>query len=386
MLAKILVVDDEPDVESLIRQRFRKEIRDKKFHFVFAYNGKEALEKLKEDGNIDIVLTDINMPEMDGLTLLSQLKELNQNLKAVIISAYGDMENIRTAMNRGAFDFLIKPINFEDLEITLNKTSRELQALKQALIEHDELVVIHKELDVATRIQRSMLPQKFPPFPEKKEFEIYAEMITAQEVGGDFYDFFLIDEETLGFVIGDVSGKGVPAAMFMAVSRTSLKATALNGASPSECLHQVNNVLYLESPSTMFVTIFYGILNTRTGELAFCNGGHNPPYLLSADGQVEPLKNIGGLILGAVENTKYEDDKISLQPGDALFLYTDGVTEAVDVNDNEFEMDRLAKCLQRVHGLPLTEIIQQVVSEVESFSTGVPQADDITILALKYFS
>ncbi len=386
MLAKILVVDDEPDVESLIRQKFRKEIRDKKFHFVFAYNGKEALEKLKEDGNIDIVLTDINMPEMDGLTLLSQLKELNQNLKAVIISAYGDMENIRTAMNRGAFDFLIKPINFEDLEITLNKTSRELQALKRALIEHDELVVIHKELDVATRIQRSMLPQKFPPFPEKKEFEIYAEMITAQEVGGDFYDFFLIDEETLGFVIGDVSGKGVPAAMFMAVSRTSLKATALNGASPSECLHQVNNVLYLESPSTMFVTIFYGILNTRTGELEFCNGGHNPPYLLSADGQVEPLKNIGGLILGAVENTKYEDHKISLQPGDALFLYTDGVTEAVDVNDNEFEMDRLAKCLQRVRGLPLTEIIQQVVSEVESFSTGVPQADDITILALKYFS
>ena len=136
----------------------------------------------------------------------------------------------------------------------------------------------------------------------------------------------------------------------------------------------------------MFVTVFYGMLNTRTGELEYCNGGHNPPYLLSGNGRVEPLENISGLVLGAMENTKYKEQKILLKPGETLFLYTDGVTEAVNVNDNEFEMDRLAKCLQRVHGLPLTEIIQQVVSEVESFSSGVPQADDITILALKYLS
>ena len=386
MPPKILVVDDEPDVGSLIRQKFRKKIRDKEYRFIFASNGVEALQKLQDDGDIDIVLSDINMPEMDGLTLLSQINDLNVRLKAVIITAYGDMENIRTAMNRGAHDFLTKPIDFQDLEITINKTLQELSTLKQALKARDELVSVRHELDVATRIQRSMLPQKFPPFPEKKEFEIYAEMKAAEEVGGDFYDFFLIDEERLGFVIGDVSGKGIPAAMFMAVSITLLKATALRGVSPSECLQQVNNVLYLESVSSMFVTVFYGMLNTRTGELEYCNGGHNPPYLLSGNVRVELLENISGLVLGAMENTKYEEQKILLKPGETLFLYTDGVTEAMDVNDNEFEMDRLAKCLQRVHGLPLTEIIQQVVSEVESFSTGVPQADDITILALKYFS
>lgn len=384
MPPKILVVDDEPDVESLIRQKFRKKIRDKEYRFIFASNGVEALQKLQDDGDIDIVLSDINMPEMDGLTLLSQINDLNVRLKAVIITAYGDMDNIRTAMNRGAHDFLTKPIDFQDLEITINKTLQELSTLKQALKARDQLVSVRHELDVATRIQRSMLPQKFPPFPERKEFEIYAEMIAAEEIGGDFYDFFLIDGERLGFVIGDVSGKGIPAAMFMAVSLTLLKATALRGVSPSECLQQVNNVLYLESVSSMFVTVFYGLLNTRTGELEYCNGGHNPPYLFFENGRVEPLENISGLVLGAMENTKYEEQKILLKPGETLFLYTDGVTEAIDANQSQFESDRLVECLQRLNGSALTEIVQEVVREVDSFSTGVPQADDITILALKY--
>ena len=205
---------------------------------------------------------------MDGLTLLLKLKELkNPSLKTVVVSAYGDMDNIRTAMNRGAFDFLTKPINFEDLEITINKTLEEIWLQRNSMKEHDQLISIRQDLSVAREIQQAILPKVFPPFPNRKDFDIYASMVAAKEVGGDFYDFFMIDNDRLGFVIGDVSGKGVPAAIFMAVSRTLIRATGLKGMTPSDCLHYVNNLLCNESVSCMFVTVFYGILNMKSGEM-----------------------------------------------------------------------------------------------------------------------
>ena len=232
---KILVVDDEVDLEPLIRQKFRRQIRDEVYDFVFAHNGLEALTKLIEFPNIGVVLSDINMPEMDGLTLLLKLKELkNPSLRTVVVSAYGDMDNIRTAMNRGAFDFLTKPINFDDLEITINKTLEEIAMQRKAMREHDQLISLRHDLNVAREIQLGILPKVFPPFPHRAEFDIYGSMTAAKEVGGDFFDFFLIDNENLGLVIGDVSGKGIPAAIFMAVSRTLIRATGLKGASAGE--------------------------------------------------------------------------------------------------------------------------------------------------------
>jgi len=377
-------VDDEPDLELLISQKFRKRVRDNELCFVFAQNGVEALAKLQSNSEMDIVLTDINMPEMDGLTLLSRLREQHPLLKTVIVSAYGDMANIRTALNRGAFDFITKPIDFQDFEITLNKTIQEAQAFRQAAKDRDRLTAIEQELEVARRIQQSIVPQTFPPFPERKEFDIYGEMITAKDVGGDFYDFFFIDEQRLGFAIGDVSGKGVPAALFMAVSRTLLKSTALGGMTPGDCLEMVNRVLHLESVSAMFVTIFYGILDTGTGEVEYSNGGHNPPYILHGDGRVESTETTGGLVLGALRNSKYKTKKITLRPGDGLFLYTDGVNEAMNLVEEEFTEARLQNSLERAHGSALTEIVQGVVREVKEFAAGASQADDITILALKY--
>src|SRR5271169_3455840 len=198
MAHKILVVDDEPDLELLVRQKFRKQIRDKEFEFFFAHDGSEALEKIRQEPEIDVVLSDINMPVMDGLTLLTRLNESNRTLKAVIVSAYGDMQNIRTAMNRGAYDFLTKPIDFQDFEVTINKTIKELEALNQGIKARDQLAAIRHELTVAAQIQESILPGKGVPFAGRKEFEIYGEMIPARHVGGDFYDYFLIDQNRLG--------------------------------------------------------------------------------------------------------------------------------------------------------------------------------------------
>jgi sigma-B regulation protein RsbU (phosphoserine phosphatase) len=384
MAVKIMVVDDEPDLELLVRQKFRRHIREGQFDFVFAHNGVEALQKLQEDPGINLVLTDINMPEMDGLTLLMKLNELNLVLKAVIVSAYGDMENIRTAMNRGAADFLTKPIDFNDMEITVNKTVQQLQTLKLAVQEHDQLVSIRHELDIASEIQQSILPRTFPPFPERRDFEIFAEMIPAREVGGDFYDFFLIDDERLGLVIGDVSGKGVPAALFMAVTRTLLKSTALAGLAPAECLRRVNNLLCADNDSEMFVTVFYGVMNTRTGVLTYSNGGHNPPYLLRSDGRAELLAGTGDMVLAALENNAYHEKIATLVAGDGVFLYSDGITEAMDDAGALFSDQRLAAFLGATNGASPEQLIRRVVENVKQYSGEAPQSDDITALAIRY--
>ncbi len=256
----------------------------------------------------------------------------------------------------------------------------------QAAKDREQLLSLQKELEVASTIQKSIVPRKFPPFPERNEFEILAEMIPAKEVGGDFFDFFLIDDERLGFVIGDVSGKGVPAALFMAVSRTLLKATALSGVPPEQCIEQVNRLLASESISNMFVTVFYGILNTRTGEVAYCSGGHNPPFILRHDGRVEATETTGGLVLGVFGKATYKAKQIMLQSGDGLFLYTDGITEAMNRDNNEFTEERLQKCLEQFNASALSDIIQGVIGEVRAFAADAPQADDMTILALRYFA
>jgi phosphoserine phosphatase RsbU/P len=384
MANTILVVDDEPDLELLITQRFRKEIRDKALKFVFASNGQEALAKLGANGDTDVVLTDINMPVMDGLTLLSNLSQQYPMLRAVIVSAYGDMANIRTALNRGAFDFITKPIDFSDLAITLEKTVREASARKQAEANRDRLVALHKELDVARRIQESIVHRQFPPYPTRHEFGVHARMRPAREVGGDFYDFFFVDEHHLAFAIGDVTGKGVPAAIFMAVSRTMLRATGVRGLTTDACLRIVNDALYAESISSMFVTCFYGVLDTRTGSVEYCNAGHNPPYVLGRDGRVTATAAIGGLFLGAFDRADYERTTVQLEPGDSLVLFTDGISEAVNAEGEQYGEERLEACLTRLVHAPADKVVSSVVADVDAFSAGTAQADDMTMMCLTF--
>lgn len=381
---KILVVDDETDMEPMIRQKFRRHIREKTFNFEFAFNGVEALEKIIEFPEIGIVLSDINMPEMDGLTLLTKLKEMkNPGLKTVIISAYGDMDNIRTAMNRGAYDFITKPVNFDDLEITINKTLGEILSIRHWLHEHDQLVSIQHDLNISRDIQQAILPKKFPPFPDEPNFDIYASMVAAHEVGGDFYDFFLIDDCRLGFVIGDVSGKGVSAAIFMAVSRTLIRATGLKGDTVSECMDYVNNLLCKESVSSMFVTVFYGILNTQTGEVDYVNAGHNPPYILSSNG-ISKVEMTNGLPLGVIDDFNFESKKIQLKKGDQILLYTDGVVEAFNLEETAYGEEKFENFLNQSMHHSVETIIKKSFAELNEFAGGAPQSDDITLLGITY--
>jgi len=242
---------------------------------------------------------------------------------------------------------------------------------------------IGSELRIASEIQKSILPRTFPPFPDRADFEIYATTIPALEMGGDFYDFFLIDDKRLGVVIADVSGKGVPAAIFMAVSRSLLKATALASVSPSACLEHVNRLLCPDNDSAMFVTVFYGILHTESGELEFSNGGHNVPYIIGHD-RIVPVGQPAGTALGIVDDARYHTNRMSINAGETLVLYTDGVTEAMDTHGSLFSTPRFEQTLQRLVDQRPFDLLTRLVEDVHAFASGAVQADDITLLALQY--
>ena len=385
MPVKILSVDDENDLELLLTQYFRRKIRKGEYDFHFAHNGLEALMMLLKEKDFDIILSDINMPEMDGLTLLTKINEMqNPALKCIMVSAYGDMGNIRQAMNNGAFDFATKPIDLDDLSVTIEKAIEQIHYIKTMQKEHNELTSIKGDLAVAREIQQAILPRIFPPFPEETAtMDIAASMNAAKDVGGDFYDFFRIDSDHIGFTIADVSGKGVPAAIFMAVARTLLRATGIRAVSPAECMTYANALLSQEAVNNMFVTVFYGIYNIRTGEVTYANAGHNPPYLVRADGSVEMLPLSKDIVAGAFDDFQYSQESLQLEPGDTLLLYTDGVTEAINTEDKEYGEGRLEKQLAQCSNLSCQEIIDKVKEDVKAFAGEAEQSDDITLFALK---
>jgi len=376
---KILVVDDEPDLEHLVRQRMRRDVRAGHYEFVFAYNVVEALEVLNADPDIDMVLSDINMPRMDGLTLLEQMSQVDPDLRAVIVSAYGDMKNIRTAMNRGAFDFVTKPIDFQDLRVTIERTLEHLQMWREAVASRDKLVALQNELRVAHEMQQSILPKVFP---NKPGYQLFGNMEPAREVGGDFFDIIHLENDCVGLAIADVSDKGVPAALFMMSSRTLMKGAAIGRSSPAEVLSEVNNLLQEDNDAAMFVTVFYAEYNPGSGVLSYANGGHNPPIVVHADGSSTVLPQTNGIALGIMPDIKYEQNSVTLSPGDALVLYTDGVTEAMNAQNEEFEMERLCAVLSEHCSCDVREINQAVFQAVQGFAGDMPQFDDMTCMTL----
>jgi sigma-B regulation protein RsbU (phosphoserine phosphatase) len=289
----------------------------------------------------------------------------------------------------GNLDIELPPAKTDD---EVGKLSKSFQTMKESLKEYIQQLTettaskerIESELKIAHDIQMSILPKIFPPFPNRKEFDIYAVIEPAREVGGDLYDFFFIDEENLFFIIGDVSGKGVPASLFMAVTKTLIKATALKGIEPGQILTEVNRELSEGNESSMFATIFCGVLHTRTGAVSYANGGHNSPLILRKDKGVTFLESKRGLVVGAMEDSVYETGRFTLDPGDGLCLYTDGVTEAMNEQGELFSEERLKSQVIDLQGKSIQEVIGGIKEEIHSFSQRVEQSDDITMLMIQF--
>ena len=240
------------------------------------------------------------------------------------------------------------------------------------------------ELRLATNIQAGMLPDKFPAFPERNDFDIYASMTPAKEVGGDFYDFFMIDENRLGIVMADVSGKGVPAALFMMHSKILLKSYTMVKQTPKAALEEVNRQICENNPEEMFVTVWLGVLDLRTGMFTAANAGHEKPAVKQADGHFELLKDKHGIMVGYMDGIRFKEYELQLTKGAKLFLYTDGVAEATDSNEKLFGTDRMIEALRTAEDKSPKEILAAVDAAVDKFVGEAPQFDDLTMLCIEY--
>ena len=303
-------------------------------------------------------------------------------VRRLIVKNLHQVNHALSAITDGNLETVVNVRSHEEFDALSNDINATVDTLKRYIKEAEER--IDAELAFAKAIQHAALPSVFPPYPERKEFEIFASMHTAKEVGGDFYDFYFVDDENLAFLMADVSGKGIPAAMFMMTAKTFIKSFAESGLSVEQVFTHANAKLCEGNDAGMFVTAWLGILNTKTGQVQFANAGHNPPLVRHADGTYEYLKSRAGFVLAGMEGVRYRKNELTLAPGDAIYLYTDGVTEATNLNEELYGEERLQKVLDIYKDATPEIICAEVKIDVDKFVGEAPQFDDITMLAIRY--
>ncbi len=381
---KILVVDDEPiniDVlTGLLKQDYR---------LIVAKNGERAL-KAAQSGNPDLILLDIMMPDMDGYEVCRRLKadESTRDIPVIFITAMIQDGDETLGFELGAADYITKPVSPPILkarvktQLALTKSRKELQAAYATIKTQKDRM--EAELNVGRDIQMSMMPQDFPGESGGESFSLYARLEAARELGGDFYDFFFLDASTLCFCVGDVSGKGVPAALFMAVTKTLIKSAAGSSRSTAAILTRVNKTLSADNEGCMFVTLFVAVCDIHSGELTYTNAGHNPPYVTGVNGNTVRLDTRHGPVAGAMDGITYGENSVLLRPGETLLVFTDGVTEATSASGELFSEARLAGLLEQSSQQEARSLVGSVMSGVHAFEGDAEQADDITVLAFRF--
>lgn len=377
----ILAVDDTPENLDVV-----KGILGQDYVVKVAIHGPMAL-KIAEKQRPDLILLDVMMPGMDGYEVCRRLKANSEtsDVPVIFLTAMDQTSDEAHGFSLGAADYIAKPVNPPILKarvqthLALKESMDELQ--KAYGIIKGQKDRMEDELNIGRDIQMSMLPLEFPAFPERKEFDIQALLKPAREVGGDFYDFFFINDDEICLVVGDVSGKGVPAALFMAVTKTMIKTRAMDDPSPASIITRVNDEMSEDNPSSMFVTLFLAICNVRSGACRYTNAGHNPPYIMRTSGGRDCLDQRHGPIIGAVEELAYKESATTLSAGDSLLIFTDGVTEAMDVDGELYLESRLEQLLDERSLETAGDLVNETLASVESFASGAEQADDITILA-----
>ncbi len=374
-----LVVDDDPAFRDLCHAMM--EMEGAETGFVFARNDAEALSMLATMEDLDLTIIAIDRPEISGMELFRQLPGHGPRLPRIALASNGDLGLIRQAMNRGAADFLTKPVTGDDLAATIRKVHQQTEERRQAWRNEVQLSALRREVELAGHLQRSIIPNRFPAYPA---LEIAARLAPAEEMSGDFYDLFEIDQHRIGIVVADVTGKGVPAAFFMGVAHTLLRTSAMNGLSPAACLEQVNNLLCEHTVRGMYVSAVYAILDTSSWQLEYANGGHPHPLLLRSGGQqVELLEEGAGVVLGVETGLDYGSFTLSLTPGDTLLLCTDGILEAFSTEHEQFSLPRLVELLAQEVGSGAEHTVAKVFSAVRQFADTTGPVDDMTVLALR---
>ncbi|MCD8241088.1 MAG: PP2C family protein-serine/threonine phosphatase [Lachnospiraceae bacterium] len=374
---------------------------------IYGYNTTALLPVLDGDEVVGLIGVEIPMSTLQSATMDYTVHSILGVALVTVISIFIYMNYLYCSM--------VAPINLiaqeasrfvqEENKISdrLDKvhTKDEIQTLSETLLKMEidinqyienltkvtaEKERIGAELNVATQIQADMLPSIFPAFPERNEYEIFASMNPAKEVGGDFYDFFLVDEDHLAMVIADVSGKGIPAALFMVIAKTLIKNEAQMGHSPKEVMESVNNQLCENNEAEMFVTVWLGILQLSTGKLTAVNAGHEYPMIKRAGGSFELLDDCHGFVMGVMEDMPHEEYELQLHAGDSIFVYTDGVPDATAADGEQFGRERTLEVLNRKPDAEPEELLKHVKEDLDSFVGEAEQFDDITMLGMTYRS
>jgi phosphoserine phosphatase RsbU/P len=382
--SRILVVDDNDDNRYTLTLYLDLEGYN---NVEIANDGEEAIAILKQKP-FDLVLLDVMMPKVDGYQVLSWMKGANllNDLPVIMISALNEVESVVRCIELGALDYLMKPFNPVLLKARIT-SSLEKKRLRDEINAH--LARLTEELDAARRLQLGMVPQVFPPPTPERPVEVFAMMEPAREVGGDLYDFFYCADGTFCFLVGDVSGKGMPAALFMARTKSLIRLTtefmrAPHGAAATagEIVKRVNIELCQNNDDVMFVTLFFGMLQPKTGEFNFCNAGHNAPFLLTS-GNVQPIDGAKGSVLGVDDRGEYTTGAMTIAPGATIYLYTDGVSEAGNLSYELFSEERIEGILRGMPFVKSSDLVNAVASAVRDFAGGAEQSDDITMMAIR---
>ena len=400
----ILVVDDSPENIDLLGNALSGD-----YEIKVALNGKKALKIAGTEKPPDLILLDVMMPGMDGYEVCRRLKSNAKTLDipVIFVTSMSEVEDETKGLEVGAIDYITKPIrspivqarvkNHIELKEAREHLKNQNKILEQRVEKRTKEVLelqrvefelraaqekVENELNIAAQIQRSILPSNFPAFPEHGEFDLYAMMNPAREVGGDFYDFFFVDDDHLAVIIADVSDKGVPAALFTMISRTIIRSIARQRKSPSQVLAETNDLLCEGNDTGMFVTVFLAYYHLPTNQLTYSNGGHNPALSFSPNGAHKALVRKHGPALGVRPGITYLEDAETLETGQILVLYTDGVTEAPSPQDELYGLDRFTELICGCRSLKLSQMFDHIDKDLKEFQQG-NQYDDITVLALK---
>ncbi len=349
--------------------------------FVYADSDQAALGLLHSDTAFDLALVSVDGGQVSGLGIFHRLVERSLRVPRVALTDGRDITRIKTAIGEGAADIMLKPLASDDFNGTLTRVMQRVERRRQNWHERAAYMALRREIDLAADMQRRILPQRFP---ERADLDVSAIMRPARGVGGDFYDIFVIDDDHIGALIADVSGKGIPAAFYMAVASTTIHSIGMNVMSPGACLAEVNEYLVGRDIPGMFMSVFYAVINTSDWTVRCANAGHSPPLVrTSADDDAHAFDCGGGPILGILAGQVYAESELSLAPGDSLLLYTDGVTEAYDTARRQFGGARLADILGAANGAGAEAVIAALDDALAAFVAGAEQHDDITAMAVR---
>jgi phosphoserine phosphatase RsbU/P len=382
----LLLVDDNEDNRYTLMRRLTREGYT---NLTTATNGHEALDLLRVKP-FDLVLLDIMMPDMNGYEVLERMKGSaeQRNIPVIMISALSEIESVIRCIELGAEDYLPKPFNPTLLRARIG-ASLEKKRLRDEV--RASLARLEQEMDAARKLQLGMLPLDFPACTPEQPVEIHALMEPAREVGGDLYDFFYAWEHLFCFLVGDVSGKGAAAAMFMARARSLVRMavqlwrkTGADHIAPVQIIEAVNYELCQNNRDRMFVTLFLGVLDTKTGVLTYVNAGHLAPWVLHASGSIEPVKDKPAMPLAVRAGATYQERTVTLLPDDTVFVFSDGVTEAMNAADELYGNARLNADLGATSAFRPEEIVRAIKAKVDLFTGDAPKFDDVTMLALRW--